>query len=185
MTRRKKDPLRRFTEEERHWLERIARSRAEPAGHVARAKALLAVADGRTYTQAAALAGRRVGDTVAAWVARFNREGLAALEPGHGGGPAPAYGEAERARILAEFRRQPDREGDGTATWSLTTLRRALRSAEDGLPAVSTDTIGRALHDAGLSWQKGRSWCDTGTVLRKRKAGVVAVTDPDLSPKKS
>ena len=185
MTRRRKDPLRPLTEEERRWLERIGRSRAEPEGHVARAKAILAVAGGRTYTEAAALAGRRVGDTVAAWVARFNREGLAALAPGHGGGPPVRYGAAERGRILAEFGREPDREADGTATWSLATLQRALRSAEGGLPGVSTHTIGRALHGAGLSWQEGRSWCDTGTVLRKRKAGVVAVTDPDTMPKKT
>ncbi len=41
---------------------------------------------------------------------------------------------------MREFRRTPDREHDGTATWSLTTLQRALR-APDGLPAVSTKTI--------------------------------------------
>jgi len=191
MTRRKEDPLRPFTEGERHWLERISRSRAEPAGHVGRAKALLAAADGRTYAEAAALAGRRAGDTVAARVARFNRRGLPALAPGHGGGPAPGYGEAERGRIPAEFpegrtcRREPDRERDGTATWSLATLRRALRSAGDGLPGVSIDTISRVPRDAGLSWQERRTRCDTGTVLRKRKAGVVAVTDPDTAPKKS
>jgi transposase len=185
MTRRKKDPLRPLAEEERRWLERVSRSRAEPEGHVARAKALLAVADGHSYAEAAALAGRRVGDTVSAWVARFNREGLGALEPGHGGGPTPKYGAAERARILAEFRRPPERERDGTATWSLATLRRALRSAEGGLPGVSIDTISRVLRDCGLSWQKDRSWCETGVVLRKRKAGVVAVVDPDAAAKKS
>jgi len=185
MTRRKKDPLRSITDEERRWLERISRSRAEPEGHVARAKALLAVADGRTYAEAAALAGRRVGDTVSAWVARFNREGLAAIEPGHGGGPPVRYGEAERARILREFRRPPDRERDGTATWSLATLRRALRGAPDGLPGVSIDTVSRALRDRGLSWQKDRSWCETGVVLRKRKAGVATVVDPDAAAKKS
>ena len=58
------------------------------------------MADGRSYTEAAALAGRRAGDTVAKWVARFNREGLGALAPGHAGGPPPKYGEAERRRIL-------------------------------------------------------------------------------------
>jgi transposase len=185
MTRRKKEPLRPLTADERGWLERVARSRAEPEGHVARAKAFLAVADGRSYTEAAALAGRRVGDTVSAWVARFNREGLAALEPGHGGGPPARYGAAERARVLAEFRRPPDRERDGTATWSLATLRRALRSAEDGLPGVSIDTIARALGDSGLSWQRDRSWCETGVVLRKRKAGVAQVVDPDAAAKKT
>jgi hypothetical protein len=38
MTRRKKEPLRTLTEEERNWLERISRARSEPAAHVARAK---------------------------------------------------------------------------------------------------------------------------------------------------
>jgi transposase len=143
------------------------------------------VADGHTYAEAAAVAGRRAGDTVAAWVARFNRAGLAALEPGHGGGPPVRYGAAARARILAEFRRPPGRERDGAATWSVSTLARALRRAEDGLPGVSADTVWRALRDAGLAWQADRSWCETGVVLRKRKAGVVEVVDPDAAAKKS
>jgi len=42
MTRRKKDPLRPLTDEEREVLEQISRAQSEPASHVARAKALLA-----------------------------------------------------------------------------------------------------------------------------------------------
>jgi hypothetical protein len=57
MTRRQKDPLRPLTEEERKLLVRISRSHAEPAAHVARAKALLAVADAHSYTEAARVAG--------------------------------------------------------------------------------------------------------------------------------
>lgn len=102
----------------------------------------------------------------------------------HGGGPPIQYGAAERERIISEFRRLPDRERDGTATWSLTTLKRALRAAPDGLPGVSTKTILHTLWEAGLSWQENRTWCDTGTVVRKRKAGSVTVTDPDATPKK-
>src|SRR6202162_982397 len=49
------------------------------------------------------------------------------------------------------------------------------RSAAGGVLGVSVDTIARVLPDSGLSWQASRSWCDPGTVLRKRKAGVVAV----------
>src|SRR4051812_41436151 len=44
-----------------------------PAAQVARATALLAVAEGQSYTAAAKQVGRRNGDTVALWVARFNR----------------------------------------------------------------------------------------------------------------
>jgi transposase len=68
---------------------------------VAHAKGLLAVAAGETCTAAAGVAGRSTGDTVARWVSKFNREGLAALEHKHGGGPARKYGVAERERIVA------------------------------------------------------------------------------------
>ncbi len=125
------------------------------------------------------------GDAVARLVARFNREGLAAIVPGHGGGAPLVYGKAERARILAEVRRVPDRDADGTATWSLSTLRRALRQAPAGLPGASEYTSWCVLRGAGRQWQRRRSWCETGVVMRKRKAGPVVVTDPDAAPKKS
>lgn len=185
MTRRQKDPLRPLTEAERNLLVRIGRSHAEPASHVARAKALLTVAEGKSYTEAAKAAGRRSGDAVSHLVSRFNREGLAALEPGHGGGRRPTYTISERERILAEVRREPDREKDGTASWSLSTLRRALRGAPDGMDEVSTYTIWKVLRDAGFDWQRTRSWCETGRVKRKRKSGeVVEVTDPEAEAKK-
>lgn len=185
MSRRQKDPLRPLLDEERTSLLRLSRSGAASAAQVARARALLAVADGLDYTAAARLAGRRTGDTVARWVAGFNCEGLAGVVPRHGGGHPIRYGEAEQRRVLAEVARPPDRARDGTATWSLNTLRAALRRAEDGLPGISTYTIGRALHAAGFGWQKGRTWCETGVVARKRKReGVVVVTDPDAAAKR-
>ena len=162
MTRHKVDPLRTLTTEERAVLTHISRSASEPASHVARAKALLAVADGLNYQDAAQAAGRRAGDAVSHLVSRFNREGLAALAPRHGGGTEPIYGSAEREQILQEARRTPDRERDGTATWSLTTLQRALRQAADGLPQVSTYTIWVVLHEAGFTWQASQTWCETG-----------------------
>ena len=184
--RQQKAPLRPLTTEERVSLERVSRAGSERADRVARAKALLAVADGALYTTAATAAGRRSGDGVAHLVARFNRRGLVALDAQHGGGPSIRYGVAERERILREFRRAPDREQDGTATWSLTTLQRALRRAPDGLPGVSTWTILTTLHEAGYTFQRDRTWCHTGTAIRKRKDGTrVAVTDPATAPKKS
>jgi transposase len=182
---RQKEPLRPVTAGERRALAQVARASSERAERVARAKALLAVADGARFTAAAGVAGRRSGDTVAQLVSRFNTEGLAALEPRHAGGPPVVYDASTRERILREFRRPPDREQDGTATWSLTTLQRALRRAPDGLPTVSTWTILQTLWDAGYTWQQSRTWCHTGTVIRKRKAGPVTVTDPDATPKKS
>jgi len=128
--------------------------------------------------------GQTVGDSIEEWVSRFNQVGLAAVEPRRGGAASPVlYGTAERERILSEFRRPPDREREGTATWSLNTLQRALRRAPDGLPNVSTYTIWAVLHAAGVSWQRDRTWCQTGAAMRKRKHGEVEVHDPDASSK--
>ncbi len=184
MSRRKIDPLRPLATEERAELERLSRAQAEPAALVGRAKALLGVANGRSYTDAALLAGRKSGDAVAELVGRFNREGIAALEPGHGGGQPKRYTAVEQERILREARRKPDREEDGTASWSISTLTRALRRAPDGLPSVSTYTVWLVLHEAGFVWSKDRSWCETGKALRKRKSGTVTVEDPDALAKR-
>lgn len=185
MSGHKKDPLRKITEEERNWLERISRSQSEPAGHVSRAKEILAVANGISYQGAARLAGMKSGDAVSHLVERFNREGLAAIQAKHGGGPITKYNATERERVLAEARRQPDVEKDGTNTWSLTTLQKALRNAPDGLPEISTERIWVILQEAGFRWQKSRTWCETGQAVRKRKCGIVTVHDPDASPKKN
>jgi transposase len=151
---------------------------------------LLAVTDGARFTEAARQAGCRSGDTVGRWVQEFNERGPVALDRGHGGGASVQYGPEAEARILQEFRRPPDRERDGTATWSLTTLQRALRRAPDGLPKVSTWTILRVLQAAGYTWQNSRTWCPTGTARRKRKqadgsTAVVAVTDPKATEKRA
>ena len=185
MSRQKRDPLRKLSEEERKWLERISRSQSEPASHVIRAKQLLAVADGHSYTEAAHLAGIKSGDTTSSLVGRFNKIGLDALQSRHGGSPEKKYGASERERILKEFRRKPVPEKDGTATWSLKTLCTALRKASDGLPEVSEDTIRTVLLEHGYSWQQSRTWCETGTAVRKRKRGKVVVTDPDTTAKKT
>jgi transposase len=118
-------------------------------------------------------------------VGRFNQEGMLAIQ-GHPGGKPPAkYQASERERVLAEVRRQPDAEKDRTNSWLLASLQKALRKAEDGLPEISTERIWVILREAGYRWQKSRSWCETGEVARKRKRGVVTITDPDSTPKKN
>ena len=184
MTGCKKDPLRKLTEEEQKWLEQISRSHSEPASHVLRAKEILAVAEGCSYTQAAERVGRKCGDPVSQLVQRFNREGLAAIQPKHDGGPKAKYSAEDQERVLQEARRQTTAEQDGTNTWSLTTLQQTLRKAADGSAEISTKRIWVILHEAGFRCQKSRAWCETGQVARKRKRGVVTVTDPDAGQKK-
>src|SRR5437016_1295811 len=100
-------------------MEHVSRSTSQPAIHVTRAKALLAVKAGQSYTEAAEVSGYWMVDTVAKLVSRLNQEGMTALQPRHGGGTPPSYGMSETERILAEVRRLPDRKEEGTARWSL------------------------------------------------------------------
>lgn len=185
MTRRPKDPLRPLEEKERNYLESVSRARNAPIAQVLRAKILLGVSAGMGYEETARSVGRKSGDAVSQLVSRFNQEGLTALEPHHGGGPAIVYGETERERILQEAHRTPQREKDGTTRWTLSTLQKTLRIAPDGFAKISTWTIMHTLHEAGWSCQKDGSWCETGKVERKRGGQVVAVTDPEATAKKT
>lgn len=184
MPRSQKHPLRPLTAEERNQLEQFSRSHSQTAQRVARAKSLLGVAKGMSFSDAAKSAARKSGDAVGELVARFNAEGLKALQPRHGGGYSIKYTPEQRSRILQEVRRTPDRELDATSTWSLSSLQRALRQLP-GFEQLSTFTILEVLHEAGLSWQHNRSWCQTGTAVRKRKQGSVVVSDPDCEAKKT
>jgi len=173
-----------LSEAEQQELARVANAPSESVRRYRRATALLAVAAGSTFTQAARKVGWKVGDSVAALVRRFNQHGLGALDDQPRPGRRRTYGPTERERIVREFRRQPDREKDGTATWSVELLKRALRQAPDGLCQVSGYTVVHVLHEAGFTWQENRTWCDTGVALRKRKEGVVEVTDPEADLKR-
>lgn len=171
-----KEPLRPMTAEEQAALERLTQASSARVDQVRRAAALLAVAQGLPFAQAAQRAGFRSGTAVADLVARFNRRGVAAMILAPGRGRKPTYDLAARARIVATAQRTPDRRTDGTATWSLSTLERSLR--QEAFPRLSATTIRRVLEDAGSSYQRTRTWCPTGTAQRKRKAGVVTVVDP-------
>jgi len=175
--------LRPLSEQEWADLMTISASRSESACVVAHAKQILAVAEGHKFTEAASKSGYKSGDLVARQVRRFNEIGIDSLFPRHGGGPDRRYGPADREKIVAMARSAPDREKNGTATWSLSTLRRALQS--EGYAHISHSKIWLILHEAGLSWQTSRTWCDTGKSLRKRKSGVATIHDPDAEAKKN
>lgn len=174
-------PLRPVTQEEEQALQRIVKATSERVDVVKRAKAILAVRAGQSYTQAAQEAGYKSGDSVSQLVERFNRQGLAALLIAPGRGRKETYTLEQRERIVQEFRRVPDRKADATATWSLMTLRRVLR--KQALPRVGASTIREVLHEAGYRFGKTRTWCPTGTALRVRKTGTVTVQDPKAPEK--
>jgi transposase len=182
MPRAQKEPLRALTAEEEQALQRLTAATSERVDRVHRATALLRVAQGQPFAQAAHAAGFQSASSVAGLVSRFNQRGLTALQIASGRGRKPTYDRAARTQIVTTAQRPPDRKDDGTATWSLSVLQRTLR--REGLPRVGATTIRRVLQDAGNSYQRTRTWCPTGTAKRNRKAGVVTVTDPQTEQKR-
>src|SRR5258708_20039709 len=121
MGARPKMVLRPLGEAEQHALQRVAKASSERVDTVKRAKALLAVAAGKSFTQAGRLSGlSREG--VSQLVERFNQRGLAVLVIASGRGRKPMYGAEARARVVQEGRRQPHRLSDQSATPSLKLL---------------------------------------------------------------
>ncbi len=161
-------PLRAMTAGEEQAVQRAAKATSERVDVAGRARALLGVRAGQSYTQAAREAGYKSGDSVSQLVERFNQQGLAALHIAGGRGRKVRYTPVQREHILAQLQRAPERAPerahDRTATWSLKTLERALRQA--GLPQLSATTIRTVLQEAGVHYSKSRTWCATGTALR-------------------
>lgn len=182
MSMPQKHPLRALTEPEERELRRIEKASSERVDVVRRAKALLAVAEKQTFPQAATTAGFAEARSVSHLVERFNHQGLAALLIASGRGRKPTYTSNQQERIRQEIQREPDRDKDQTATWSLSLLQDALR--QSGLPQIARETIRQVLHDAGYRYQRTRTWCRTGYALRVRKSGTVTVYDSQTPEKK-
>src|SRR2546428_10378878 len=115
MGARQKQALRPLSEAEQQELQRVAKASSERVDTVKRAKARLSVAEGKTFTQAGPLCGlSREG--VSQLVERFNQRGLAVLVIATGRGRKPIYQAEQRARVVQELQRQPDRKVDQSAT---------------------------------------------------------------------
>ena len=155
MAQPQKEPLRVLSEQEERELKRLAKATSERQDGVWRANALVAVASGQPFTEAAREAGVKSGEGVSQLVKRFTQRGLAALQIAAGAGRKPTSTSEQRARILTEVQREPERKADQTATWSVMTLRSAVRQTD--LPEIAAETIRQALHEAGYRYQRTRT----------------------------
>ena len=85
----------------------------------------------------------------------FNEEGFSSLDPDYRGGRPKKLTPAQRDRVVAVARARPDSQGVALTRWSTAKLADVL--AGQGL-ALSATALRALLDDAGLSFQRTRSW---------------------------
>jgi transposase len=119
-------------------LNRIAQSRSLPAGYVFRARLILMLAEGASFSTIKQRL-RTTAPTIIRWKQRFVAAGLDGLDTSHPGRPASVLTPKLRARILSATRRAPK---DGYTHWSCRKLAAAL--------GVSKDAVHRVWKEAGL-----------------------------------
>src|SRR3954470_14839877 len=91
--------LRKLTDDERDELTRWAQSRTMPSGDVLRARLILALADGLSYSRIEDHLGIS-RPIIARWKERFEKDGIAGLEPQHKGSEPRTVTPAVQARVL-------------------------------------------------------------------------------------
>src|SRR3954449_7126965 len=87
---------------------------------------------------------------------RFNERGFDSLDPEQRGGRPRRITDEQRTRIVAVAGARPDSQGAALTRWSLARL--AERLAEQRIVEISAAHLSRVLADAGLSFQRTRTW---------------------------
>lgn len=125
---------------------------------------------GSTRQRAAMLLASNVGNTVpqiaAMWLTdeshvrrvihEFNERGLASLDPDYRGGRARRITDQRRREIVAVAGARPDSQGVALTRWSLPRL--ADHLTQTGIVEISPAHLGRVLAQAGLAFQRTRTW---------------------------
>jgi transposase len=124
--------------EQKEELERWAQSRALPAGDVFRARLILSLAEGLSYSEIERTLGASA-PTVSKWKHRFEQAGLAGLQGRHQGSKPRTATPAMQARII---RRAQQKSSDGSTHWSCRKLANEL--------GISKTTVQRVLVQAKL-----------------------------------
>jgi transposase len=86
----------------------------------------------------------------------FNERGMDSLDPEYRGGRPRRITDDQRRQAVAVAGARPDTQGVPLTRWSLPRL--ADHLADQGIVEISAGHLGRVLADAGLSFQRTRSW---------------------------
>ncbi len=146
-----------ITDEQRQELSRWGASRTLPAGDVFRARLILALADGESYSQVMRSL-QTTAPTISRWKQRFEQDGMDGLDPRHKGSQPRVADAAVQARIARKTLQQP---ADGSTHWSCRKMAQAL--------GLSKSTVQRV-------WAQMR-------LKPHRLDGYMASDDPDFEKK--
>ena len=127
-----------LTNDERSELERRVRSRKIRAEDARRARVILMLADGASFTTITTAVGC-YPDYVSRWKQRFETERLAGLHAKYRGQPPRVRTAALEARVLAKTRQRPP---EGSTHWSTRQLAKVL--------GISHVLVARVWRRAGL-----------------------------------
>jgi transposase len=147
--------VRPLTETEAHEIQRLARSRTEPARRVERAKIIRLSTAGKSPPQISKtlkLGAGRVRD----WVQRFNAEGLAGLQDQPRSGAPRTYNEATVGVIVVSALTDPQTLGLPFNAWTLDRLATYLHE-QKGVQ-MKRSRIGDILVAEGLRWRQQEKW---------------------------
>jgi len=111
-----------LSDEHREELTRWAQSRTLPAGDVFRTRLILALAEGKSWNQIE-IELQTSRPTIARWKRRFEREGLAGLDPKHRGSEPRRATASVQARVLRKTTQHP---AEGSTHWSCRKMAVAL-----------------------------------------------------------
>lgn len=123
-----------ITEEQRNELNKWAASRTLPAGDVFRARLILALADGQTYSQIM-VSLQTTAPTISRWKQRFEEQGITGLDPQHKGSQPRVADAALQARIARKTQQKPS---DGSTHWSCRKLATAMGLSKSTVQRVWT-----------------------------------------------
>jgi len=147
--------VRAMTTEEKERVERLARSRTEPARLVERARIILAAGRGKRVP-AIARQLTLSEKAVRLWLKRFNAVGLDGLNDDPRAGRPATYTTEQVSEVIAAALTKPDALSQPFGSWTLDRLEVYLNE-EKGIP-IKRSRIDEILIEEGLRWRTQEGW---------------------------
>ena len=98
----------------------------------------------------------------------FNRKGIDGIRPDYQGGRPPTFNEKQRRAVVELAENHPKDLGYPLSQWSLSQIQLVLIK-EKKISYISRPTIRTILKDAGLSYQRTKTWKQSNDVHFEKK----------------